>query len=221
MPVARFEPRIAAPSAAAADRGRKFSARNLWFMKQWYTFYATKTETKAFISSMEGQINAGNEKLNQLGSEIHEKKLNQLDSEMMFPSTFAFVPWKHHVLIMQKSKSVEEALFYIQKTVEGNLSRSTLDNIIRADLYHTSGTAVTNFSEKLPDIQGELAQEILKSNYDLGFVSLPEKYDEEALEDVLEQHMTRFLLELGDGWAFVGRQIPALLCCSGIESKAL
>ena len=65
---------------------------------------------------------------------------------------------------------------------------------------------MTNFSEKLPTTQGELAQEILKSNYDLGFVSLPPKYDENALEDVLEQRMTRFLLELGEGWAFVGRQ---------------
>ena len=90
----------------------------------------------------------------------HGEKLNQLDSELMFPAIFAFVPWKHHVLIMQKSKSVEEALFYVQKTVEGNLSRNTLDNIIRADLYHTSGNAVTNFTEKLPAIQGDLAQEI-------------------------------------------------------------
>ena len=81
-----------------------------------------------------------------------------------------------------------------------------MDDCIRADLYHTAGAAVTNFAEKLPEMQGELAQEILKSNYDLGFVSLPDKYDEDALEDVLEQHMTRFLLELGEGWAFVGRQ---------------
>ena len=183
-----------------------FSARNLWFMKQWYSFYATNPEIKGLISDVENQINVSNEKLNQLGSEIQEGKLNQLDSELMFPAIFAFVPWKHHVLIMQKSKSVGEALFYVQKTVEGNLSRNTLDNIIRADLYHTSGNAVTNFTEKLPAIQGDLAQEILKSNYDLGFISLPEKYDEEALEDVLEQRMTRFLLELGEGWAFVGRQ---------------
>lgn len=183
-----------------------FSARNLWFMKQWYSFYASNPEIKGLISDVENQINVSNEKLNQLGSEIQEGKLNQLDSELMFPAIFAFVPWKHHVLIMQKSKSVGEALFYVQKTVEGNLSRNTLDNIIRADLYHTSGNAVTNFTEKLPAIQGDLAQEILKSNYDLGFISLPEKYDEEALEDVLEQRMTRFLLELGEGWAFVGRQ---------------
>ena len=81
-----------------------------------------------------------------------------------------------------------------------------LDDIIRSDLYHTSGAALTNFAEKLPNAQGQLAQEMLKSNYDLGFISLPATYDEKAMEDVLERHMTRFLLELGDGWAFVGRQ---------------
>ena len=127
------------------------------------------------ISDLENRINMSDSKLNQLGSEIHGKKLNQSDSEMVFPSIFAFVPWKHHILIIQKAKSVEEALFYIEKTIEGNLSRDALDNIICADLYHTSGMAITNFAEKLPAIQGDLAQEILKSNYDLGFVSLPEK----------------------------------------------
>lgn len=96
---------------------------------------------------------------------------------------YAFVPWMHHIMIIQKAKSVAEAIFYIRKTIEGNLSRDALDNIIRADLYHTSGMAVTNFAEKLPPIQGALAKEILKSNYDLGFVSLPDGYDEDALAE--------------------------------------
>ena len=183
-----------------------FSARNLWFMKQWYTFYASNNKAVSLISDMEKQVDTGSVKLKQVASEIHEAKVKQVASELEFPSVFAFVPWMHHVLIIQKSQSIEEALFYIRKTVEGSLSRNALDNIIRADMYHTSGTAVTNFADKLPAIQGALAQEILKSNYDLGFVSLPKEYDEAALEDVLEQRMTRFLLELGDGWAFVGRQ---------------
>lgn len=191
---------------AEFPEAKGFSARNLWFMKQWYDFYADNTETVSLIADMEADIGVSNSKLNQVGSEIREQKLNQVGSEMMFPPIFAYVPWKHHVLIVQKSHSIEEALFYIRKTVEGSLSRNALDNIIRADLYHTSGTAVTNFADRLPDIQSTLAQDILKSNYDLGFVSLPKEYDENALEDVLEQRMTRFLLELGDGWAFVGRQ---------------
>ncbi len=203
---------------AEFPNAKGFSARNLWFMKQWYTFYTENAEAATLISDMEAHLDMGSpklkqvaseiteEKLNQLGSEIHKPKLNQLDSELSFPSSFAFVPWKHHVLIVQKTHSIDEALFYIEKTIVGNLSRSALDNIIRADQYHTTGRAVTNFDEKLPTTQGKLAKEILKSNYDLGFVSLPEEYDENALEDVLEQRMTRFLLELGEGWAFVGRQ---------------
>ena len=191
---------------AEFPEAKGFSARNLWFMKQWYSFYSVSSDTRVLISNLEGQINTYGSKLNQLGSEICEKKLNQPDSEMIFPSLFAFVPWKHHVMIVQKAKSVDEALFYIRKTIEGNLSRSALDDCIRADLYHTSGAAVTNFAEKLPPIQGALAKEILKSNYDFGFVSLPDGFDEDALEGVLEQRMTRFLLELGEGWAFVGRQ---------------
>ena len=196
---------------AEFPEAKGFSARNLWFMKQWYSFYSANSDTRVLISNLEGQINTYGSKLNQLGSEICERKLNQPDSEMIFPSLFAFVPWKHHVMIVQKAKSVDEALFYIRKTIEENLSRSALDDCIRADLYHTSGAAVTNFAEKLPAIQGELAKEILKSNYDLGFVSLPDGYDEDALENVLEQRMTRFLLELGEGWAFVGRQKEILI----------
>ena len=203
--------RVSLDLQAEFPKAKGFSARNLWFMKQWYSFYSVNTEAKAFISNIEEQISINGSKLKQVASEIQESKLKQADSELSFPQMFAFVPWMHHVMIIQKAKSVEEALFYIRKTIEGNLSRDALDNIIRADLYHTSGMAVTNFAEKLPAIQGDLAQEILKSNYDLGFVSLPEKYDEEALEDVLEQRMTRFLLELGEGWAFVGRQKEILI----------
>ena len=191
---------------AEFPNAKGFSARNLWFMKQWYTFYSTKSNATIMISNMETHLDGIDLKLNQLGSEIHEQKLNQLGSEMTFPSVFAYLPWKHHVLIVQKTKSIEEALFYIQKTIEGGLSRNALDDIIRANLYHSSGKALTNFTEQLPMVQGKLAQEILKSNYDLGFVSLPKGYDEAALEDILEQRMTRFLLELGEGWAFVGRQ---------------
>lgn len=143
-----------------------FSARNLWFMKQWYSFYALKSETAELIGNLEKQIDGNAIKLKQVASEVRDPILKQVDSEMQFPSAFSYVPWMHHVLIMQKCKTIEEALFYIKRTVEENLSRNALDNIIRADMYHAVGTAVTNFSEKLPAAQGELAQEILKSNYD-------------------------------------------------------
>lgn len=191
---------------AEFPKAKGFSARNLWFMKQWYIFYASAGEAAHLISDLENQIDTSSIKLKQVASVIQEPKLKQLDSELLFPSVFAFVPWMHHVLIVQKCETIEEALFYIKKTVEDGLSRNALDNIIRADMYHSVGTAITNFDQQLPVPQGKLAQELLKGNYDLGFVSLPEEYDEEALETAIEQRMTRFLLELGEGWAFVGRQ---------------
>lgn len=123
------------------------------------------------------------------------KKLHQAGAEIEFPAIFGFVPWRHHVEIVTKCKTIEESW-----------SRSTLVDCIKANLYQSSGNALTNFAEKLPAIQGKLAQEIVKDTYDFGFVSLPVGYDEEELEDALEQNITRFLLELGSGFAFIGRQ---------------
>ena len=186
-----------------------FSARNLWNMKKWYTFYSTNDSFESTIRQLDSILD-NNQKLQQVAAEIHETcssaKLQQAVAEIEFPTVFSFVPWGHHIEIITKCKDVDEALFYIKRTIERGLSRSALDDCIRADLFHTSGAALTNFSEKLPDAQGKIAQEILKSNYDLGFVTLPEGYDETDLENVIEARMTRFLLELGEGWAFIGRQ---------------
>lgn len=206
---------------AAFPDTKGFSARNLWFMKQWYSFYALNCESAGLIKNLENVIDVGTKKLNQLGSEIREKKLNQLGSEMPFPTIFSYVPWKHHVLIVQKCKTIEEALFYIKRTVELGLSRNALDNSIRADMYHTLGSALTNFEEKLPVPQGKLAQEILKERYDLGFIALPEEYDETQLEDAIEQRMTKFLLELGAGWAYVGRQKEIIIAGKSREIDLL
>lgn len=191
---------------AAFPGAKGFSTTNLWYMKKWYLFYTQSGEHIACIGDFQNHISIDREKLHQIGGEIREGKLHQPGGEIAFPPVFAYVPWRHHVDIITKCKSIEEALFYIQKTIEEGWSRSTLDNCIRADYFHASGGALTNFSERLPAPQGDLAQELLKESYDLGFISLPKKYDETALEDAIEQRMTRFLLELGEGWAFVGRQ---------------
>ena len=194
---------------AAFPESKGFSTTNLWYMKQWYTFYSGASERLAQLGRELPQ-----KKLQQLGGEFQvvenddNTKLHQTGGEIgiAFPSVFAYVPWRHHVEIVAKSKSIEEALFYILKTVEGNWSRDTLVNCIKADLYHTQGGAITNFSEQLPSPQSQLAQAITKDTYDFGFVSLAEGYKEEALETELETQLTRFLLELGTGFAYLGRQ---------------
>lgn len=145
-------------------------------------------------------------KLMEVASEIQDEKLQQVAGEVEFPSIFASILWMHHVLIIQRCSTIDEALFYFKRIITEGLSRSALENYLRTDLYHTTGTAETNFDSNLPEAQSKLARELLKGNYDLGFISLPADYDKTALEDAIEQRMTRFLLEIGNGWAFVGRQ---------------
>ena len=184
-----------------------FSARNLWNMKKWYLFYSSSDIFSEMAHTIEDSIDLNSLKLQQVGAEISEnQKLHQAGAEIEFPAIFGFVPWRHHVEIVTKCKTIEEALFYVRKTIEESWSRSTLVDCIKANLYQSSGNALTNFAEKLPAIQGKLAQEIVKDTYDFGFVSLPVGYDEEELEDALEQNITYFLLEHGLGFAFIVRQ---------------
>jgi len=174
-----------------------FSARNLWNMKKWYLFYSGNENFSELAHHMEESLDMKSLKLQQVGVELDQnEKLQQLVAEINFPKFFSFVPWRYHVEIVAKCKTIEEALFNVRKAIEENWSRSVLIDNIKVHLYQSSGNALTNFAEKLPTIQGKLAQEIVKDTYDFGFVSLPAGYDKKELEDVLEQNITRYLLKL-------------------------
>lgn len=129
------------------------------------------------VLALDDKIQVNSEKLKQVASEIQNQKLKQAASEFQFPIVFGYVPWMHHVLIIQKCKTAEEATFYIQRTIENGWSRNALDDNIRSDLYHITGAAITNYTERLPLPQGKLALELTKGNYDLGFLTLHEDYD--------------------------------------------
>ena len=116
------------------------------------------------------------------------------------------IPWGHNIHIISKAKNIDEALFYISKTIENNYSRAQLVEQMNKELYLRSGKAVTNFESKLPKPQSALANEITKDPYNFDFLTLRESYDEKELEEALMQNMTKFLLELGSGFAFVGQQ---------------
>ena len=183
-----------------------FSVRNLWNMKRWYQFYTESADAKERLTHLDSIIDINSPKLQQVVAELPDIQLQQAVAEIPFPASFAYVPWGQHIEIITKCRTIDEALFYVQKTIENSYSRSALINVIEADFYHKSGQAVSNYRERLPLPQADLAQEITKGNYDLGFITLPVRYDEKALETALEQNITRFLLELGTGFAFMGRQ---------------
>ena len=127
-------------------------------------------------------------------------------AQFEMPDIFAEIGWSHHIIIMSKAKDLNEALFYIHKTIDEGLGREDLRRFIENDEYGKHGHALTNFSETLPAVQGNLAKEILKSPYNYDFLQMSEKYNERDFEDKLSRHITDFLLELGGGFAFVGRQ---------------
>ena len=129
------------------------------------------------------------------------------DKEIDFPLPFALVPWGQHIEIITRSKSLEEALFYIHRVIDNGLSRPALINCIKANLYEHQGKIVNNFTEHLPAVQSHLVQEVLKENYDFGFATVEHKvYEERELEDALTSDVTQLLLEMGTGFAFIGRQ---------------
>ena len=185
-----------------------FSTSNLWFMKRWYSFYTTNVNPKIlqqFADNVQHSNQQTVSKLYQVGKEIREKILYQNGKE--FPLPFALVPWRHHIEILYRCKSIDEALFYVGKTIEQGLSRDALINCIKANLYEHQGKIVNNFSNHLPALQSKLVQEVLKENYDFGFATVEhEIYDEAELEEALTKNVTDLLLELGTGFAFLGRQ---------------
>lgn len=189
-----------------------FSARNLWYMKQWYFFYTQGNiqilhQIGAELQRIENQHKT---ELHQLGAAFQTEKIHQLHGD--FPLSFALVPWRHHVEIITKCKSVKEAIFYIEKAIEQRLSRDALVNCIKANLYEHQGNIINNFTEHLPAIQSKLVQEILKENYDFGFATVShDVYDEAELEEALTKNVTNLLLEMGTGFAFLGRQKEILV----------
>ncbi len=132
-------------------------------------------------------------------SKIDIEKIQQLVGQ---------IPWRHNVVIISKSKNIDEAIFYSKKKIENNWSRSFLLHQIELDFYKRHGKAITNFTETLPTPHSELATETLKDPYKFDFLTLQEKALEKDIENQLVKHITSFLLELGTGFSFVGQQVP-------------
>lgn len=167
-----------------------FSYRNLRYIRQWYEFY-----NQLLIIWQQPVAKLGNSKGQQPVAQISE-------------DVFFSVPWGHHLYIISQCKDVEHAVFYLNKTVENGWSRAVLLNFLDTDLYERQGNAVNNFDKLLADPQSELAVQTLKDPYNFDFLTLNGEYRERELEQGLTQNVTRFLLELGTGFAFVGSQVP-------------
>lgn len=174
----------------AIPDSRSFSPRNLRYMHRFYILcdaleILPQVVAKIDLSEKMPQVVAKNNK-----------------------SLIFTIPWGHIRSIIDKcSDDIERALFYIQKTYENNWSRAVLLNFIDSNLYEREGKAITNFKNTLPEVQGDLAQALTKDPYNFDFLTLSQRYNEKELKDALMDNITKFLLELGNGFAFVGREV--------------
>ena len=170
-------------------RGREeegFSNSNLKFIKQWYLFYSQSLKSQQLVS----QITQGAEE------QFQQAVLAQITQ----------IPWGHNIVIITKCKAYEEALYFVQNTIRHGWSRNVLVHQIKSRLYQREGKAINNFDLTLLKPQSDLAKQTLKDPYIFDFLRLTKEYNERDLENGLVEHITKFLLELGAGFSYLGRQ---------------
>jgi len=160
-----------------------FSLRNLKYMRQWLQFWSA-------------QPAIGQQAVAQLDKTLSQQLVAQITQ----------IPWGHNLVIISKIKTTEQALFYVQKTIQNNWSRVVLTHQIESGLHLREGKAISNFQSTLPAPHSDLARQMLKDPYQFDFLMLKERHDEKELENALIEHITRFMLELGAGFSYLGRQ---------------
>ncbi|MGG7056235.1 PDDEXK nuclease domain-containing protein [Nitrosomonas sp. ANs5] len=185
-----------------------FSKRNLERIRMWYLFYS-----EGFLNCDTGCVAIGQQPVDQLpkldSTQIVPQPVAQMvgaQKVQQIVAQLVQIPWSHNLIIISKCGHVKEALYYVNKTIEHNWSRNVLTHQIESGLYEREGKAITNFSQTLPAPQSDLAQQLIKDPYNFDFLTLTKDYNERELEKALTDHITKFLLELGAGFAYVGRQ---------------
>lgn len=179
-----------------------FSPKNLLYMKNFYCMYQPYFEIGQQVADKLGE----NVILPQLGAkngshEIGQQLADQLENDIFL------TPWGHHMLLIDKFfKEPQKALFYVHQTVKNGWSRNVLHNFIDSSLYERQGKALSNFKSTLPNVDSDLAQEITKDPYNFAFTGITKPYNERILKDALLNNITKFLTELGTGFAYVGKE---------------
>lgn len=174
------------------------SVRTLQYTKKFYVLYS------AYFKNLQ-QVVADFQVTDNQSYDTSNKNPQQVVAD--FINVICRVPWGHQVVLIDKFfDHPEKAVFYAQQTIENGWSRDVMLNFISTDLYSRHGKALTNFNRTLPDVTSDLAQELTKDPYSFAFTGLTTKYNEKLLKDALLNNITQFLIELGTGFAYVGKE---------------
>ena len=208
----RFFETLSRDLKEAIPEAKGFSVSNLKYIKRFYLMYLPIRHQLGDEFEVENRQRLGDDfnqhNLHQLGANfpqvmgISENSIWQQVEADLFS-----IPWRHHVLLIDKYFNEPKiALFYVRETIKHGWSRSVLDHMLDTKLHLRQGVAITNFKSQLPEVTSELAQEITKDPYIFDFTNLTEPYQERELKETLLKNITKFLLELGEGFAFVGQE---------------
>lgn len=186
-----------------------FSKRNLEHIRRWVRFWQAAAIAQQPVSQL--PENDGDQPAEpQSGANLTAS--HDSSPHTAWPTLpITRIPWGHNLVIVSKCQSHEEALFYAQSTLTHGWSRNVLVHQIENGLWQRRGKTTNNFDKTLPKPQSDLAKQSLKDPYLFDFLSLGEDYDERKLEQSLVHHITHFLLELGSGFAYVGKQVPLVV----------
>ena len=185
---------------------RGFSERNLKNMLRFANEYS-------FVQLPTAQLeNDANSKVQQPVAQLQDVEI-QRNIKVQQPvallnnlQLLLSIPWSHNIILIEKIKDLQTRLWYINQTIENGWSREVLSTMIKSKLHERNRSLVNNFDEKLPKFQSELVKQTLKDPYLFDFLTLTEPFAERELEANLIKHIEKFLLELGTGFAYVGRQ---------------
>ncbi|TWI61754.1 putative nuclease of restriction endonuclease-like (RecB) superfamily [Desulfobotulus alkaliphilus] len=172
-----------------------FSRTNIYYIKKFYEYFITFSEQEQIIPPPGGQMDSV--LTHQYGSQSYPPIIPQIGGQL---------PWSHIKILLDKVSDHQETLFYIRETIENGWSRDVLALQIKSSLYQRQGKSVSNFQQTLPTPKSDLAQQTIKDPYIFDFLSMTKPYNERDIENQLVGHITKFLLELGKGFAFIGRQ---------------
>ncbi len=182
-----------------------FSVRNMQMMIQFYLEYDTLNSImQRSVAELENQtLSPGLAKTKKQIVQLPVAQLKNTDNQYYLIMSTG---WSQHSVLMQKIKDLPTRFWYMQQTIANGWSRDTLSDMIKSNLHHRQGNALTNFERTLPSPQSDLAGQMLKDPYIFDFLTLAVPFSERELELEMVRHVEKFLVELGAGFAFVGRQ---------------
>lgn len=183
-----------------------FSTRNMEYMLRFAKEYSIPQQPVALLQNIHnlevGIMQQPVALLEIINNSILPQDVAKLENSQLLLS----IPWGHNILLIEKIKDIQIRFWYMQQTIENGWSREVLAAMIKSASYERNGTSTNNFEFHLPNIQSELVKQTLKDPYIFDFLTIAEQFTERELETELVKHIQKFLLELGTGFAFVGRQ---------------